>query len=92
MNKRANKAPEVVVQTFTIHLNETRGYSDNPMKKILEKTPMNDQFSSFYSEKTQERDHFYEKLFIGQLKVIFGRICQTTRINAYSRGCRHYSW
>ena len=35
------------------------------MKKILEKTPMNDQFSSFYSEKTQERDHFYEEFFIG---------------------------
>ena len=30
---------------------------------------MNDQFSSFYSEKTQERDHFYEKFFIG-LKVV----------------------
>ena len=40
LNKGANKAPEVVVQTFTIHFNETRGYSDNPMKKILEKTPI----------------------------------------------------
>ncbi|PKC50701.1 hypothetical protein RhiirA1_485583 [Rhizophagus irregularis] len=36
-----------------------------PIKKILEKTPMNDQFSSFYSKETQERDHFYEKFFIG---------------------------
>ena len=26
---------------------------------------MNDQFSSFYSKKIQERDHFYEKFFIG---------------------------
>ena len=36
-----------------------------PMKKILEKTLKNDQCSSFYSKKTQERDHFYEKFFIG---------------------------
>ena len=35
------------------------------ISKETEKTPMNDQLSSFYSEKTQERDHFYEKFFIG---------------------------
>jgi hypothetical protein len=34
-------------------------------KKILEKTSINDQFSSFYSEETQTRDHFSEKFFIG---------------------------
>jgi hypothetical protein len=36
-----------------------------PIKKILEKIPINDHFSSFYSEKTQTRDHFSEKFFIG---------------------------
>jgi hypothetical protein len=36
-----------------------------PIKKILEKIPINDHFSCFYSEKTQTRDHFSEKFFIG---------------------------
>ena len=36
-----------------------------PIKKILEKTPINDHFSSFYSEKTQTCDQFSEKFFIG---------------------------
>ena len=36
-----------------------------PIKKILEKTPINDHFSRFYSETAQICDQFSEKLFIG---------------------------
>jgi hypothetical protein len=34
--------------------------SSIPIKTILEKTSINDHFSSFYSEETQTRDHFSE--------------------------------
>jgi hypothetical protein len=33
-----------------------------PIKKILEETPMNEHFSSFYSEETHTRDHSSEKI------------------------------
>jgi hypothetical protein len=42
-----------------------------PIKNFLEITPINDHFSSFYSERTQICDQFSEKFFIGQEKSFF---------------------
>jgi hypothetical protein len=41
-----------------------------PIKKILETTPINDHFSSFYSEETQTYDHFSEKFYIGLRQLL----------------------